>query len=235
MAVLVLSLFVWACSSSPQADEPSGPAVSVETTQPEQNGAPVVEEPSPEVSETAPSLPENSNSENVVESQPPVVEAWPPLSLRPSKEWPFYEWDSASVVVYNLKEFGPSESIFAWTAKAGLNASAAKQAQLTKKQASTSLKLLSETLGGLNVSKCAFPRHAIVFYAGEVPVGSINVCFECGDILISPLYKQDSNWSDKKYKMYGKLMKRYDRVFPKWKKFFESELQLDSDWKKLLQ
>jgi len=96
------------------------------------------------------------------------------------------------------------------------------------------MSLLRKTQGEMLVSKCAFPRHGIVFFQGEAPVGAISVCFECGDILIWPAYSQDPDWRQKKTRRYGKLMKVYERVFPKWRQLFSDELGLADDWQKLI-
>ncbi|MBL4633629.1 MAG: hypothetical protein JKY56_07145 [Kofleriaceae bacterium] len=160
---------------------------------------------------------------------------WPPLGISPAKKWPFYKWDSARAVLYNLNEEHDAISLHSWSPKFGLNPSAHLQPELTQAQAKSALKLLAATQGALNVSKCAFPRHGIVFYSKGVPIGSIDLCFECGDILIYPPYRQAPDWQDTKIKMYDKLLKRYDKVFPKWKKFFGGELGLAPDWKEISQ
>ncbi len=83
------------------------------------------------------------------------------------------------------------------------------------------------------VSKCAYPRHAIVLLSGTTPVASVNVCFECGDILVWPPYSQDPAWRDNKAGMYPKLMKVYDRTFSRWTRLFGDRLGLQTDWKKI--
>jgi len=160
-------------------------------------------------------------------------DAAPKVSPRATDTWPFVEWDGAQVVLYNLVPQGPVDSLFAYRGDKGLNESIASQRPIALDQAREALSLLSATLGGMDVSKCPFPRHAVVLTYRDQPVASINVCFECGDILVWPAYEQDEGWRDRKYGMYPKLMKAYDRVFPKWTAFFEKELGIPSDWTKI--
>ncbi len=151
--------------------------------------------------------------------------------LASSKIWPFYKWDRAVSYTFNAHAPGPGMQLRIYSESQGWHRERVKGPTLTARQSKEALRLLSETEGGMEVSKCAFPRHGIVFFAGEVPVGSINVCFECGDILIWPAYRKDKDWEERKYKHMGRLMKSYDRIFPAWEKLFALELGLAADWK----
>jgi hypothetical protein len=94
------------------------------------------------------------------------------------------------------------------------------------------------------MTKCPFPRHAVVLYDHDVPVASVNVCFECGDILLWPrLGPPAIDWDKltpaqtkkalaeleadgaKKQKLFG-------QVFPKWKTFFRDSVgfPIDEKW-----
>lgn len=64
-----------------------------------------------------------------------------------------------------------------------------------------------------------------VLFDGDLPIASINVCFECGDILTWPdseIRFDDPAWESK----YARRKKLYDAVFPKWKPYFRDELGL---------
>ena len=87
------------------------------------------------------------------------------------------------------------------------------------------------TRGELEVSKCPFPRHAVVLYAGDAPVGTANVCFECGDILVWPDFEPpipDDPWTPAVQRQFDRRTKKqltgYKQVFPKWERFFRDEL-----------
>ncbi len=166
-------------------------------------------------------------------AMPDASPAMPDVALKPSKSWPFFAWDKAQAFTFNLRRPGPGARLRVYTGDQGWTAKPVAGPQLTPSQSKTALELLAKTQGQMIVSKCPFPRHGIVFFQHEVPVGSISVCFECGDIMIWPRYRQDPNWEDRKTKRFSKLIKAYDRVFPKWGELFESELRLPKDWQKL--
>jgi len=157
----------------------------------------------------------------------------PTVVLTPSKAWPFYQWDKAQAYTYNLQRPGPGSTLRVYSKAQGWSKGLNPGPELSSAQAKKALKLLSKTQGELFVSKCAFPRHGIVLTQGGVPVGSISVCFECGDIMIWPAYKPSPEWQEQKSRRMGKLMKAYDRVFPQWESFFASDLGLATDWTQL--
>jgi len=157
----------------------------------------------------------------------------PPVSLTPSKAWPFHAWDRAEAYTFNLRRPGPGAKLRVYNEKQGWTESPTKGPTLTAKQAKKALGLIAKTQGQMIVSKCPFPRHGIVFFQGETPVASVSVCFECGDIMVWPAYSQDPSWQERKSRRFGKLMKSYKRVFPQWEALFESELSLNTDWTKL--
>ncbi len=107
--------------------------------------------------------------------------------------------------------------------------------------ARTAVALVRKTNGGVGVSKCPFPRHAVVLYDGDTPVASINVCFECGDILLWPAWEPEPDWdamSDREMKRYQRKlaaqMKRYAAVFPRWQAFFRDDVgyPIDADYRR---
>lgn len=155
------------------------------------------------------------------------------MKLQPSKKWPFFAWDEARSFTYNLRKPGPGAKLRVFSKRKGWPDKRVSGPVLSKAQAKRALRLLSKTHGEMIVSKCPFPRHGIVFFQGDVPVGSISVCFECGDIMIWPAYSPDPNWEDMKYKRAQKDLRAYNRVFPSWERLFETDLGLASDWEKL--
>ena len=157
----------------------------------------------------------------------------PSVNLEPSKSWPFFVWDRAESYTFNLRRPGPGMKLRIYTEAQGWTETPTKGPQLSKAQAKTALDLLAKTEGQMIVSKCPFPRHGIVFFQGETPVGSISVCFECGDIMVWPAYGQGGDWEEQVSRRFAKRMKGYKRAFPRWEKLFESELSLATDWTKL--
>jgi hypothetical protein len=217
---LVIGALVVACSSAPnEAIEPEPTVVAIPA-----------DAAALPVDTTPPQTPVDAGPiESKIEVPP---DAAPPPELIASKKWPFFTWDRAEAYVFNLQRFGPGATLFAYNDK-GWNKNLVAKKDITNKLANEAIALLRKTQGEMMVSKCAFPRHAIVLFQGEHPVASINVCFECGDILIWPRYSKAANWDDRKSKMYPKLAKAYDRAFPKWTKLFEKKIGLPTDWTKI--
>ena len=153
---------------------------------------------------------------------------FPKPELVETDTWPFVQWDHAKAYVFNL-EIGPQLSLYAYNASKGWNTRIDSEHALTPAQAETAVTLAEMTQGEMLVSKCPMPRHAVVLFSGETPVASINVCFECGDILVWPRWRRDPRWPEKKQDMHASLMKAYDRAFPKWETFFGKTLGLDLD------
>ncbi|MEM6995542.1 MAG: hypothetical protein AAF721_33840 [Myxococcota bacterium] len=204
---------------TPHARSEKAPANTQPTAQPE------VEEPAPH----APAADTNA-------TPPPE----PPRSnfvadgLTPTKQWPFFAWDHAEAFIFNLQEFQPGMKIRVYSESEGWNELIDRTLPLSNELASKAIEMLEPTHGQLEVSKCPVPRHAVVLFSGEVPVGTINICFQCGDIMIWPPYKPGPSWQKKKRAMYDKLMKAYDRSFPKWIVFFEKHVGVDTNWERLV-
>jgi hypothetical protein len=59
----------------------------------------------------------------------------------------------------------------------------------------------------------------VVFYAGERPVGTANVCFSCGDILVWPRFRPGKQPVGERKQLAG-----YKQVFPRWQRFFADEV-----------
>lgn len=190
---------------------------------------------------TAPVLDSPTELDQPVHTSPPISAAdggppqhapAAPVALETSPDWPFFSWTRVTAYTFNRYEPKRAE-LLVFSEASGWNESRVEGPTLSGAQTQAALSMLETTQGQLVVSKCAFPRHALVFFQGEVPVASINVCFECGDILIWPAYRQTPDWQERKTERMGKLMKAYDRVFPKWETFFDAELGLPKDWKQL--
>lgn len=197
--------------------------------------ASAVQEPAPPEPEQ-PQVAEAEPKTSVVPEEPtpaPARATFSPEGLQPTKTWPFYAWDNARAYAYNLHPAGPGQPLVAYNEKVGWNPNIAVDKPLTRAQADRALALATDTQGEMIVSKCAYPRHAVVLFAGEVPVGSINVCFECGDILVWPAWRRDPDWPMKKENMYPKLRKVYDRVMADWKRLFADELGISDAWQEI--
>lgn len=154
---------------------------------------------------------------------------------RSGKVWPFHAWDRAEAVTFNQFAIRPSTQLQAYGDE-GWSPSLASRKPITQTQATKAVDLVMKTEGGVEVSKCPFPRHAVVLYEGQTPVASINVCFACGDILLWPSWEPAPDWetmTDQQMKAHlarsEEQLKLYERVFPSWEVFFRDELGLSID------
>ncbi len=151
--------------------------------------------------------------------------AGPPPDAAPAiATWPFTAWDRAEAITFNHVEYGPRIPLYVYTAEQGWSPKLVERYPLTVEQGQRAVGWTIETRGEMEVSKCPFPRHAVVLYAGQTPVASINVCFSCGDILVWPPYEALPEDGKKLEKLYARKMKAYDVVFPRWEAFFRDEV-----------
>jgi hypothetical protein len=165
----------------------------------------------------------------------PDASAPPAPVKRTGKTWPFHAWDRAEAVTFNQFPMRRGARLYAYN-EHGFSSHIVDRRPLDDARAKKAVDLVTQTNGDVNVSKCPFPRHAVVLYEREVPVASINVCFECGDILLWPRWAQEPGWSnltDKEVKALelrtAKQMKLYEKVFPKWEVFFRDEVGFPID------
>jgi hypothetical protein len=168
---------------------------------------------------------------------PPAPAAKPAPVRRDGRVWPFHTWTRAEAVTFNQFAMRYGVSLLAyddggWSPHLGgrkpLDAAAARKA----------LDLTKATEGDVAISKCPFPRHAVVLYDDEVPIASINVCFQCGDIVLWPSWKPEPDYSKftpKQFKeleaVHAEQLVLYDKVFPKWQAFFRDEVGFPIDTK----
>jgi hypothetical protein len=164
-------------------------------------------------------------------------EAPPPPVERTGKTWPFHAWDHAEALTFNQFEMQPGAQLYAYD-EHGWSKHIVDRKPLDAARAKKAASLVAQTKGGVDVSKCPFPRHAVILYDHEIPVASINVCFSCGDILIWPSWETgpEPDWehmTDKQWKSLelknAAQMRLYKSVFPKWQAFFRDEVGFSID------
>ena len=165
---------------------------------------------------------------NAAPSEPVAAPATP---LTKTKTWPFVAWDRAEAITYNHVAYGPGIPLRVYDDKNGWSPKIVERKPITPPQGERTVKWVIATGGEVEVSKCAFPRHAVVLYSGDTPVGTANVCFECGDILVWPDLDPPpdyEHWTDAAEKQHERHYRRkltaYKKVFPQWERFFRDEL-----------
>lgn len=223
-------------------------------------GGRATETPAPIPSTSSPAGTPASSVSTPAEAEPPpapdaattavaAVDSGAPVDAKPApverrgKTWPFHSWDRAEAFTFNRFRMRPGAPFRiyddnGWSkhieGKKPLDAALSKQA----------VDLVLQGKSELEMTKCPFPRHAVVLYDHDVPIASINVCFECGDVLLWPRWgSSDVDWdklSDAEAKMAlanqrlesAKREKVFAVVFPKWKTFFRDGVgfPIDEKW-----
>jgi len=115
------------------------------------------------------------------------VQAPPQVVTRTGTIWPYHAYDRAEAITFNQfsEMASPRGTLLEVYSQFGWSPHISERKPITDALAKKALDILS-TLGSWELTKCTFPRHAIVFYENDVPIASINVCFECGGILTWP-------------------------------------------------
>ena len=176
------------------------------------------------------------NPEPVVSTNPPhrkPVYELPKTIMMDSNlrtSWPPSSWKTAKAYAFNQQDFGPGVELYAY--KEGVwSTNITQEKKLTTQQANDALELTHRLGGTLKVSKCAFPRHAVVFFnEEEQPVASVNVCFQCGDILVWPPYSTAEDWNQQRFSQQGDEMPlifdAHEKVLPLWNTILIEQLAL---------
>lgn len=163
---------------------------------------------------------------------------------RSGKTWPFHAWDRAEAFTFNRFPMRPGAPYRIYDDE-GWSKHVADKKPLDATLAKQAVDLVLAGKSELEMTKCPFPRHAVVLYDHDVPVASINVCFECGDVLLWPRWgKPEADWDKltdaQKKKALAELeaestrkQKLFDQVFPKWKTFFRDTVgfPVDEKWR----
>lgn len=165
--------------------------------------------------------------------------ASPPAAVsRTGSVWPFHAWSRAEAVSFNVFAMRPDVPLHAYDER-GWSPHVVERRAVTVAQGKEAVSLLAASEGEILVSKCPFPRHAVVLFDGDTPVASINLCFECGDILTWPASPPEPQGpsakkvSDKeRMAREEKRLKLYDRVFPRWRAFFSEGVGMAVDAKR---
>jgi hypothetical protein len=140
-----------------------------------------------------------------------------PAALR--RDW-LGEWSHARAYTYNFVRYGPrSGRIRVFDGE--WNSALRQVITLSKEQAEAALELTHRTAGEILASKCAFPRHAVVFFdAADRPLASVNVCFSCSDVLVWPRYGTQEA-QDSKHSNLERFTSVHDEVMERWQLFFD--------------
>jgi hypothetical protein len=205
-----------------------GPVVSV----PVEPGPTAAPRPSPALADAGDAMAPDAEAAAADGAATDAGEAAPRAGgpLRRTADWPFAAWDRAEGIAFNQFPARAGVPLRVYTAEKGWSPHIASRKPLDAEQARNAAAWVIRVGGEYQDSKCPFPRHAVVFYAGEVPVGSVNVCFECGDIMVWPAYdslpgsRRKIPEAQKRHWFYAQKETAYARVLPLWKRLFRDEL-----------
>jgi hypothetical protein len=174
------------------------------------------------------------NSETLLAGLEEILETEGP-QLDPSnrQSWPPANWTHARAYTYNFVRYGPGHQLRVFD-DSGWSDDITDTFALNSKQAELAVELIHRSQGDVRASKCAFPRHAVVLFNSEdQPVASMNICFECSDILVWPPYFEDQTLQDSRYVLTevkgedGDLVEMplifavHAQVLSSWERFFD--------------
>jgi hypothetical protein len=217
-AIAVLFLSILACGGRRASETPPAPAAAstsiadaaaaIDSSTPVTLDAGTTTETTPDAALTP--------TKTATTAKPAPVE-------RTGKTWPFHAWDRAEAFTFNRFPMGPGAPFRIYDDN-GWSKHVADKKPLDAALSKQAVDLVLAGKSELEMTKCPFPRHAVVLYDHDVPVASINVCFECGDILLWPRWTPPES---------AKLEKLFAQVFPKWKTFFRDAVgfPIDEKWR----
>lgn len=233
---LALLVVVLGCGSSPAPTPPPNPPTAP-ATQTVARSAPPPDADAGSGDAAVDAAPRATAVVDAGIARPPP----PPPVARSGKVWPFHAWTRAEAVAFNELSYRPRVQLRAYD-DAGWSPLVTRKKPLSAAEAQEALKLVNDTLGDVEVSKCPFPRHAVVLFDGDVPVASINVCFQCGDILVWPAWTDPpldwAHWDQLTVgqrhtleAMQKKKLALHEHYFPQWKTFFRDKIGFPIDAK----
>lgn len=165
-----------------------------------------------------------------VEGKPAVVAIAPP-SPRPAPKtpqkgtFPFVQWSYAKAYTFNFFQTQQAplrvvESDGRWSPH--INSEMLANDEIALRAA----ELVSATRGSVELTKCTFPRHAIVYFGtDDKPVASANVCFDCEAVLAWPDYPKPDDFNQ------ARMAGKFEKALPLWRRLFERDLALPIDWR----
>ena len=185
---------------------------------------------SPEV----PEVPEVVSTDHLRVGLKEILEVrGPQLDPSTRQAWPPTKWTHGRAYTYNFTRTGPGHQLRIFDEK-GWSDGIVQTLELSHEQAAAALELTHRTQGDVRASKCAFPRHAVVLFDQEdQPVASMNICFECTDILVWPPYFEDKTLGDSRYALHTTMVEGEDAiemplllavhegVLTSWERFFD--------------
>jgi hypothetical protein len=140
-------------------------------------------------------------------------------------QFPFRSWAYAKAYTYNFFEVRPVQMrVISRDGK--WSGHIRSEQRISSEQAQHAADLVARTTGSVELTRCTFPRHAIVYFDdNDRPVASVDVCFSCEAVLAWPDYERADEFDHDAAA--GALVK----ALPAWRQLFEATLKLPIDHK----
>lgn len=211
------------CQPEPSrgASAPASPAVSASSSP----TAPAAPSPDPAPSAVAPP-PGSSAPPGAADERPPAPSIpVPPAGLaRTGSRWPYHAWTRAEAVTLNgdvhhgVGKNGRIPDYYA-VREGAVAVSLGERKPITEEQAKEAIAYAAKANFSVFLSQCFDPRHAVVFFDGDVPVASINVCFECEGVQAWPK-PEDVAPTKAKPMSPARAEAAWRATVPKWEAYF---------------
>lgn len=154
-----------------------------------------------------------------------------------SAKWPFAEWETAKAYAFNFRPMERNVALHIYKQPEGWNPNIVEIREVVPDVGQRVIRWVNNTRGANLVSKCPFPRHGIVLFDEDgAAVGSVSVCFECGDILVWPSYFRTEDEYLKALNdinpdtEISRLFDAHEEVLASYKILFETELNMPIVW-----
>ncbi len=155
----------------------------------------------------------------------PPPEPRPALKKPKAGAFPFKTWSYAKAYTYNFFEDRPVPMRVV-SEDAAWSPHIRSEQLIDEKHARRSAELVAVTRGSIEMTKCTFPRHAVVYFdRADKPVASVDVCFSCEAVLAWPDYERRENYN------YERAASKFEKTLPLWRRLFEKELGLPTEYK----
>jgi hypothetical protein len=140
--------------------------------------------------------------------------------------FPFAPWSYAKAYTYNFFPDRPSQRVVV-TKDGTWSPHIRSEQRIDDRIAQNAAQLTASTQGSIELTKCTFPRHAIVFFdASDKPVAAANVCFDCEGLLVWPDYPHPETFD------HERAARTFEKkALPDWRQLFATGLGLPIDYR----
>lgn len=155
----------------------------------------------------------------------PAPSPRPKLKAVKATSFPFRPWSYAKAYTYNFFAMQPVPTRV-YSNEHGWSPHIRSEQVISDAHAKRAAELAAVTRGSIELTKCTFPRHAIIYFDNEdKPVASLDVCFDCEAVLAWPDYDKPESFN------YERMGQKFEKTLPLWRRLFEHDLKLPIDYR----